>query len=82
MRAVIKPWFIVVEEGDLDSATSIPPGPMDAFAKPVWMAWARARLDLFTSQRPLSHGQAEGFTAAEIEIHQARSLLTEKIVFS
>src|SRR3954447_18425052 len=33
MRAVLKPGgIIVVEDGDLASATSVPSGPMDAFA--------------------------------------------------
>ena len=71
MRAVLKPGgTIVVEDGDLDSATSIPPGPMDAFAN-LFGRLGPARGLNYSLARGLYHMvKAEGFTATKIEIHQ------------
>jgi SAM-dependent methyltransferase len=71
MRAVLKPGgIIVVEDGDLASATSVPRGPMDAFAKLFGRLGAVRGLN-YSLSRDLYHMlKAEDFIAANIEIHQ------------
>jgi SAM-dependent methyltransferase len=71
MRAVLKPGgIIVVEDGDLASATSVPRGPMDAFAKLFGRLGAARGLN-YSLSRDLYHMvKTEDFTAANIEIHQ------------
>jgi SAM-dependent methyltransferase len=71
MKAVLKPGgIIVVEDGDLTSATSVPPGAMDAFAN-LFGQLGPARGVNYSLSVDLYHMiKAEGFTGVNIEIHQ------------
>src|SRR4051812_1627880 len=71
MKAVLKPGgIIVVEDGDLTSATSVPRGPMDAFAN-LFGRLGPTRGVNYSIARDLYHMvKLEGFPAANVEIHQ------------
>jgi SAM-dependent methyltransferase len=71
MSAVLKPGgILVVEDGDLASATSVPRGATDAFAD-LFGRLGPTRGVNYSIANDLYHlVLAEGFTAANIEIHQ------------
>ncbi len=71
MKAVLKPGgIIVVEDGDLTSATSVPRGPSDAFAKLFGRLGAARGLNYSLATNLYHMVKAEGFNAVNIEIHQ------------
>jgi SAM-dependent methyltransferase len=71
MNAVLKPGgIIVVEDGDLTSATSVPRGPSDAFAN-LFGRLGPTRGVNYSIARDLYHMvKLEGFPAPNLEIHQ------------
>jgi ubiquinone/menaquinone biosynthesis C-methylase UbiE len=71
MRAVLKPGgVLVVEDGDLDSATSVPPTELAAFAELFSLLGSRRGLN-YSLARNLYHlVKAAGFSDPAISIHQ------------
>lgn len=71
MRDVLRPGgIIVVEDGDLASATSIPPSAMDAFADLFCRLGPTRGLD-YSLARDLYHMVIQaGFVGVDIELHQ------------
>src|SRR4029077_292818 len=71
MRDVLKPGgILVVEDGDLASAESIPPTAVNLFAELFTRLGPKLGLD-YTLGRKLFHlVKAAGFAKPEIEIHQ------------
>jgi ubiquinone/menaquinone biosynthesis C-methylase UbiE len=71
MKAVLKPGgILVVEDGDLASATSIPPGPSDAFAELFSRLGPTRGVNYSISQDLYHLILAAGFHSACLEIHQ------------
>ena len=75
MRAVLKPGgIIVVEDGDLASATSIPPTALNAFAE-LFMRLGPIRGVDYSLANNLYHlVRGAGFSDVNIEIHQPASV--------
>jgi SAM-dependent methyltransferase len=71
MQAVLRPGgILVVEDGDLTTATSIPPSAMDAFAD-LFGQLGPARGVNYSVARDLYHlVVSAGFIKADLEIHQ------------
>jgi SAM-dependent methyltransferase len=71
MREVLKPGgILVVEDGDLSTATSIPPTALDAFAELFGRLGPTRGVD-YTLGKNLYHlVLAAGFSDAQLEIHQ------------
>jgi hypothetical protein len=71
MQAVLKPGgILVVEDGDLATAGSIPPSAMDAFAE-LFMQLSRARGVNYSLGKDLYHlVTRSGFREVNLEIHQ------------
>jgi hypothetical protein len=83
MRHVLRPGgILVIEDGNLYSATSVPPSSLDAFAN-LWRALGPKRnFDYALADRVWHLVRDAGFPDPEIEMHQpavprgdARSLL-------
>src|SRR5947209_10095399 len=71
MKAVLRPGgILVVEDGDLATATSIPPGPMDAFAELFGRLGATRGLNYSLAQNLYHMLLAAGFPSVNLEIHQ------------
>jgi SAM-dependent methyltransferase len=71
MRDVLKPGgLIVVEDGDLASATSEPPGVLDAFALLFSLLGPKRGLDYSLARNLFHMVKDAGFSEPEIEIHQ------------
>src|SRR3954471_5677682 len=71
MRAVLKPGgIIVVEDGDLASATSVPPGPMDAFATLFGRLGPTRGLNYSLATDLYHMVKLAGFPGVNVEIHQ------------
>jgi SAM-dependent methyltransferase len=71
MKAVLKPGgIIVVEDGDLASATSIPPGATDAFAKLFGRLGPTRGLNYSLATDLYHMVKLGGFPGANVEIHQ------------
>jgi SAM-dependent methyltransferase len=75
MRSVLKPGgIIVVEDGDLASATSIPPSALDSFAE-LFMRLGPIRGVDYSLANNLYHLiRGAGFSDVNIEIHQPASV--------
>jgi SAM-dependent methyltransferase len=71
MRDVLRPGGImVIEDGDLASATSVPPGPMDAFAQ-LFCRFGPTRGLNYSLSTNLYHMVIRaGFSDVGVEIHQ------------
>jgi SAM-dependent methyltransferase len=71
MKAVLKPGgVVVVEDGDLASATSIPPSAMNAFADLFSRLGRKRGLNYSMGNDVYQLVVAGGFTEANLEIHQ------------
>ena len=71
MRAVLKPGgLLVVEDGDLASAASVPSTALDAFAYLFTRLAPTRGLNYSLSVNLYHMVKAAGFSAPEIEIHQ------------
>jgi SAM-dependent methyltransferase len=82
MRRVLRPGgILVVEDGDLASAGSVPPGPTDAFAD-LFCRLAPAKGVDYRLGRDLYHMVIRaGFSDVKIEIHQPAILDVENRLF-
>ena len=71
MRDVLRPGgILVVEDGDLASATSVPPTPLDAFADLFCRYGPTRGLDYSLAKNLYHLVVGAGFSDANIEIHQ------------
>src|SRR3954447_22921112 len=71
MRAVLKPGgIIVVEDGDLASATSVPRGPTDAFATLFGRLGPTRGLNYSLARDLHQMVKVEGFLDANVQMHQ------------
>jgi hypothetical protein len=73
MRAVLKPGgILVIEDGDLTAAGSVPPSAIGAFADLFGRLGPTRGLD-YSMSRGLYHMvRSAGFPIVDIEIHQPR----------
>ena len=71
MYEVLKPGgLIVVEDGDVASATSVPPSVLDAFALLFTLLGRKRGLDSSAANNLCQMVRAAGFFKAQIEMHQ------------
>jgi len=71
MYEVLKPGgLIVVEDGDVASATSVPPSVLDAFALLFTLLGRKRGLDYSAANNLCQMVRAAGFFKAQIEMHQ------------
>ena len=71
MKAVLRPGgILVVEDGDLATATSIPPGPMDAFAELFGRLGPTRGLNYSLAKDLPSLVTNAGFADVNLDIHQ------------
>ena len=71
MRDLLKPGgIVVIEDGDLASATSVPGGPMDVFADLFGRLAPTRGLNYSLPRDLYEMVKLEGFPDARIEIHQ------------
>jgi len=71
MRRVLRPGgILVVEDGDLASATSVPPSAMDAFADLFCRFGPTRGLDYSLAKRLYHMVISTGFSDVNVEIHQ------------
>jgi hypothetical protein len=71
MRAVLKPGgILVVEDGDLTAAGSVPPSSMHAFADLFGRLGPTRGLDYALARNLYHLVQAAGFPEVDIDIHQ------------
>jgi SAM-dependent methyltransferase len=82
MRAVLRPGgILLVEDGDLASAASVPPSPIDAFAD-LFCRLGPARGVDYSLARNLYHLVVNaGFADVDIEIHQPATVRGQNRVF-
>lgn len=73
--------LIVVEDGDLASATSVPPNALDAFALLFTLLGPTRGLDYSLANNLYHMVQAAGFSEPQIEIHQPAISSGEKRFF-
>jgi hypothetical protein len=82
MREVLRPGgIIVVEDGDLASATSVPPSAIDAFAD-LFCRFGPARGLNYSIARDLYHMvKGAGFDDVRVDIHQPATTSGENRLF-
>ncbi len=82
MREVLRPGgILVVEDGDLASATSVPPTAMDAFADLFCRFGPTRGLDYSLANNLYHLVLGAGFTDANLEIHQPAIIQGENRLF-